>query len=117
MQGSGRAARVADGERSGRVAALRFSKSLCYMAAMKLRHAAALALVGWMIIIAPPGVSYDPTKWQLVDPAHPNVLTLLPPEFRDLRHWEIRSDKHGPLLYSLQSLRPRLPRPYYQAKS
>lgn len=70
---------------------------------MKVRHGAALALVGWMIIIAPPGVSYDPTKWQEIDPAHPNVLTLLPPEFRDLRHWKIRSDKHGPLLYSLQS--------------
>jgi|SRR5216684_4682128 hypothetical protein len=73
------------------------------MADMKLRHGAALALVGWMIIIAPRGVSYDPTKWQEIDPAHPNVLTLLPPEFRDLRHWKIRSDKHGPLLYSLQS--------------
>ena len=73
------------------------------MADMKLRHGAALALVGWMIIIAPRGVSYDPTKWQEIDPAHPNVLTLLPPEFRDLPHWKIRSDKHGPLLYSLQS--------------
>jgi hypothetical protein len=70
---------------------------------MTPRHTAALALVGWMIIIAPSGVSYDPTKWQVVDPAHPNVLTLLPPEFRDLRHWKIRSDKHGPLLSSLQS--------------
>jgi hypothetical protein len=33
-------------ERSARVATLRFSESLCQMAAMKLRHAAALALVG-----------------------------------------------------------------------
>ena len=73
------------------------------MADMKPRRAAALSLAGWMIIIAPPGVSYDPTKWQEIDPAHPNVLTLLPPEFRDLRHWKIHSDEHGPLLYSLQS--------------
>jgi hypothetical protein len=55
--GVGSLLRWPSGRRVGRwdgLTPLRFSKSICYMAAMKLRHAVALALVGWYLILPPP---------------------------------------------------------------
>jgi hypothetical protein len=62
------------------VAALRFVGRLCYLAGMKPRHAAALALVGWFITpmplraaggpIAVPGTA-DVETWYLMRPATP----------------------------------------------
>src|SRR5438552_3630253 len=54
---------------------LRFSRSLCYMAAMELRHAAALALVGWYLIT--PGVTLDSSGEHLQDDAPYSRWTII----------------------------------------